>query len=157
MEGIESKVTESWKTWSNREYIIYQHLEALFNAQESLAELEAYIATTEVNPEKASAQEYELWREFLKPFSKSLKFARVKALKSKDELVQKIINKTVEDVQNNKRFTAKDYDNILYAISLLYDELGYSSPEQKRVSSPLISDLDLGIGDDEDLVTEAIE
>ena len=157
MADIQDKVNESWKTWSNREYIIYQHLEALFNAQNALSELEAYIATTQLNADQASQKEYEMWNTFLKPFNRTLKFARVKVLKSSDEQIIKAITASVEAVQSNSRFTVRDYDNILYAISLLYDELGYSSPEQKRVTSPFISDLDIGIGDEEELVTDAVD
>ncbi len=144
MTDLYDKITENWEAWSNREYVLFQHLDSLYRAQRALSKIIAYRATNQINPEKPTGQEYVLWQEFFEPCTETVQRARIKGLKVKDEIKRRI-NESSESIIDGKRLTIKEYAELLFLIGCLYDQLGYSSPERKVTKSPFVSDLDTNI------------
>ncbi len=146
--NLYDKVTENWEAWSNREYVIFQHLNSLYESQKALSKIIAFTATTAINPEKPTVKEYQLWEEFFEPFGETLQRARVKVLKSKSKELKEKIDAANDEIAMGKKVSIKKYADLLFIIGCLYDQLGYSSPERKVIKSPFVSDLDTGMQDD---------
>lgn len=154
MESLYDKVTEKWEAWSNREYVIFQHLDSLYKSQKALSKIVAHNATTRINPEAPTTKEFHLWQDFFEPLGETLQRARIKSIKSKDESIISNIKIGYEAILIGKRLKINEYADILFAVGCLYDQLGYSSPERKTIRSPFVSDLDHGIKHQEEMESD---
>ncbi len=145
IESLYDKITEKWEAWSNREYVIFQHLDSLYKSQKALSKVIAHNAVTRINPEAPTTKEFHLWENFFEPLGETLQRARIKAEKSKDESIIENIKVGYNAIMKGKRLSVTDYADVLFAVGCLYDQLGYSSPERKTRNSPFVSDLDDGL------------
>ncbi len=146
------KATEKWEAWSNREYVIFQHLEPLYKSQRALSKILMHKAA-----KHHKVKEMPAWTEFFEAFGECIQKAQVKSSKVKSNDIQGKINKIYTDFMGEGRckIPISRYSEALYAIGCMYDILGYSSPERKVIKSPFVSDLDTGIREEEEM--EAIE
>lgn len=158
------KVRQTWETWSDREYVIRKHLEPYYGAQEGLANL---IASEATNTPVREIQNRKY--EFLRAFLVTLMMARIKIAKYttddnarnddkqfKEQLEACMVN-ILTDIQNHKDIktvSIMDFLQKLHAVGLLYDRLGYNSPEQKKIRTPILSDIDIGVHEPEQMEEE---
>lgn len=141
---LASQVTKSWEAYGDKGVVFYQHLEPLDKAQESLGHLIAQQATN-----TNQTLQLETTVEFLTSFLKSVFKARIKMEKYKhlktDVAFTEKMDKIVADILNGKHreIPISDYVDIIFRIGLIYDRLGYNSPERLKIRTPMQSDIQL--------------
>src|SRR3990172_11640437 len=133
-------VTKEWEAFGNKELVFTQHLYALDMSQENLAKMIALRGTNKKN-DILDAQ-----ISFITYFIKTLFKAQIKIEKYNREDDIKF-SKQLSDVISNlvlggiDESMFPDFILILFKVGLLYDKLGYNSPERLRVKSTMQSDL----------------
>ncbi len=135
-------VTKEWEAFGSKETVFGQHLEAFDKAQENLSRMIA-LQNTGMKKELLDVQ-----TEFITYFIKSVLKARIKITKyntesdkkfmaSLDNMMTHILAGHFPDI----KFEA--FVETLFNIGLLYDKLGYNSPERLKTKTPMQSDLEL--------------
>ncbi len=144
MQNLGDQVTKTWEAYGDKAIVFYQHLEPFDKAQENLSKLIAQ-QVTECN----TKFQLETTEAFLTFFLKSVFKTRIKMEKFKkfdgdkkfalklDDVVSKIV------AGNYKKILIPEYVDILLKIGILYDRLGYNSPERLKIRTPMQSDLEL--------------
>ncbi len=135
-------VTKEWEAYGSKDTVFFQHLEPFDKAQEGLAKMIAYQGDG-FKKELILAQ-----TEFITNFIKTILKARIKATKynqESDERFRKqldtILIRILEGDFLDINFAS--FVNVLYKIGILYDKLGYNSPERLKTKTPMQSDLEL--------------
>jgi hypothetical protein len=154
IDTLKGRVTENWEAWSNREQVIYQHLESLDKAQEFLGAIISHEAL-EHHRVKALPD----WQELLKWLSKTVMKAHSKRGIIKDKDINKEVQKVYDMMLTGNLLNIKTSECliVLDAISCMYDDLGYSRAERRIMKSPHISDLADGIMDMEEMEADDME
>lgn len=163
-----NNVSEKYETWSNREMVIAEHLRNYYSALNGFSTV---LASTRFN--SRLGDRYSNWTDFLIDMMTVLKQAEIKttklkSLKTKDAaktddkadfdiIHDKIVKvkKTMltssisQDDTNEEKDNLVEYEEVLTLIGILYDKLGYSSPERKVVRTGILSDIQVDGMDDE--------
>jgi len=142
-------VTKEWEAFGSKETVFGQHLEAMDKAQENLARMIA------LKGQGLKKEELETQIQFITYFIKSILKARIKVTKYNTESdnifrvqLDKMMGHILAGDFPNIKFSA--FVNTLYKIGILYDKLGYNSPERLKTKTPMQSDLELpGMESDE--------
>ncbi len=134
----DSGAVEKWEAWSNREYVIFQHLEPMYKADKALAKVITHRALGHHR-----VKELPDWSEFLTWFGESILKAKnkVKKLNGSARTITDEITDIYERFIGNdrNRITVEQYASALLAMASLYDELGYSLAEKKQHYSQHVS------------------
>ncbi len=134
--------SKEWEAFGSKELVFGQHLDALDRAQENLARMIALHTSNQ----KKDAIESQI--EFITFFIKTLFKARIKITKynQKDDIefsnrLDKVLSQLLSEGMDDSKFP--EFVNILYKVGILYDKLGYNSPERLKMKSNLQSDLQI--------------
>lgn len=148
VKSLADQVTKSWEAYGDKGVVFYQHLEPLDKAQESLGLLIAQQATN-----TNQVLQLETTVEFLTSFLKSVfkarvkmeKYIRLKPIKKENVAFAKRLDEIIASILAGKHrgIPLSDYVDIIFRIGLLYDSLGYNSPERLRIKTPVQSDIQL--------------
>jgi hypothetical protein len=135
-------ISKEWESFGSKETVFSQHLEALDKSQEYLARMIALRDTGRIK--ELSDTEVE----FITFFTKSLLKSRIKINKynsESDELFRKQLDNMLGHILNGEFSDIKRvaFVEVLYKIGLLYDKLGYNSPERLKTKTPIQSDLEI--------------
>lgn len=169
MNDLSSHVDVKYEAWANREQVIYQHLQTLYDAQDALAEL---VSVERVGGRSSVTSE--AWWRFYKSAAKLFQQAKPKILKmkgledtkdtKKDETKKKKARfvldyetmlsavKKASDFMftgEGEELVIREYRDTIELISMLYDKLGYSAAERKVTRTGFISDIQVPTDDAE--------
>lgn len=137
-------VTKTWEAYGNKDVIFYQHLEPFDKAQEKLSQLIAQETTN--SPAKDRIQ---TTTEFLTNFFKTILKVRIKMEKythlKTDIAFTKTLDWVIKTITDGdyQKIELIEYAHILFNVGLIYERLGYSSPERERIRTNMQSDMEL--------------
>lgn len=170
---LQNNISEKYETWSNREMVIAEHLRNYYNALKGFSTV---LASTRFNTRMRS--QYIDWGDFLISMMTVLKQAEVKTTKLKSLKIKDSTKKKESDVDfdiiHDKIIKVKkmmitssiegtnednliEYEEVLTMIGILYDKLGYSSPERKVTRTGILSDIQLEGMDAEGMEINALD
>lgn len=141
---LTSQVTKTWEAYGDKAVVFYQHLEPLDKAQEHLGKL---IAQQVIDCNTKC--QFETTEAFLTSFLKSVFKARIKMEKfnrfSSDKQFAIKLDDIVTQIIAGKyrEISLYEYVDILFKVGILYDKLGYNSPERLKIRTPMQSDIEL--------------
>ena len=173
--SLQDNISEKYETWSNREMVIAEHLRNYYNALKGFSTV---LASTRFNTRMGA--QYLNWSDFLISMMTVLKQAEIKTTKLKSlkikEATKQSGDKVNFDIIHDKIVKVKkmmlsssiskdgsiedsleEYEEVLTMIGILYDKLGYSSPERKVTRTGILSDIQLEGMDDEGMEINAID
>lgn len=170
---LNDNISEKYETWSNREMVIAEHLRNYYNALKGFSTV---LASTRFNTRLRG--QYNDWGDFLISMMTVLKQAEVKTTKLKSLKIKDSAQKKESDIDfdiiHDKIIKVKkmmitssiegtnednliEYEEVLTMIGILYDKLGYSSPERKVTRTGILSDIQLEGMDAEGMEINALD
>lgn len=140
--GLETSVSKSWEAYGDKGVVFYQHLEPLDKAQENFSKLIALNTAGASQKEKLQTS-IEFITNFLKIAIKSkVKMQKYSTHQADIKFGQELDN--IVDTLVRGRFDSIsliNFESILFGMGMLYDRLGYNSPERLKIRTSTQSDI----------------